>query len=121
VSNTVEKIAYTTTIKPMPHKSGRKRKRFSHAGGFAPLIALILIELVHAPHIRAQSRPDGAAKLPSFEVVSVKPYPPKYWPTFTYMRFTPGFIWKNTIAQDVLAYAYDLQARRVSRCSTKVF
>jgi bla regulator protein BlaR1 len=74
------------------------------------------VVLTEAPQIRAQARPeDGTATLPSFEVVSVKPYPPKYWPTSSYMEFTAvGFNWRNTIAQALLVYAYDLRDPRLS-------
>jgi bla regulator protein BlaR1 len=85
---------------------------------FVPLVYVLVNApgvLALAPQIRAQSRPeDGTATLPSFEVVSVKPYPPKYWPTSSYMEFTPvGFNWRNTTAQDVLVYAYDLRDPRL--------
>jgi bla regulator protein blaR1 len=85
----------------------------------APLIYGVVSSprgLTQAPQMRAQPSPeDGTGALPSFEVVSVKPYPPKYWPTSSYMEFTAaGFNWRNTIAQDLLVYAYDLRDPRLS-------
>lgn len=48
--------------------------------------------------------------LPRFEVVSIKAHPHGYWPTFEDRRLTPdGFIWKNTIAQGLMVYAFDLR------------
>jgi uncharacterized protein (TIGR03435 family) len=78
--------------------------------------ASLLLVLAQVPQICAQSKPESATStLPSFEVVSVKPYPHNYWPTFSYKRFTPdGFIWRNTIAQDILVYAYDLRDPKLS-------
>jgi uncharacterized protein (TIGR03435 family) len=78
-------------------------------------MSLVLV-LAHESQIRAQSKPDnGISALPSFEVVSVKPYPSSYWPTFSYKRWTPdGFIWRNTIAQDILVYAYNLRDPKLS-------
>jgi hypothetical protein len=53
--------------------------------------------------------------LPSFEIVSVKPYPSNYWPASSYMEFTAdGFNWRNTIAQDLLVYEYDLRDPKLS-------
>ena len=72
--------------------------------------------LAYVSQIHVQSGPDAeTAALPSFEVVSVKPYPRNYWPTFSYKRFTAdGFVWRNAIAQDVLVYAYDLRDPKLS-------
>lgn len=79
--------------------------------GFSVALIALAPGLTQAPQIRAQSQPEQAtAKLPSFEIVSVKPYPSNYWPTSSYMEFTAdGFNWRNTTAQDLLVYAYDLR------------
>jgi bla regulator protein blaR1 len=86
------------------------RKRMLITIGFAVALIALGPGLMRAPQIRAQSQPEQAtAKLPSFEIVSVKPYPSNYWPTSSYMEFTAvGFNWRNTTAQDLLVYAYAL-------------
>lgn len=72
--------------------------------------------LMKAPRSRAQSQPEQAtAKSPSFEVISIKPYSQNYWPTSSHMDFTADrFEWRNTIAQDLLVYAYDLRDPKLS-------
>ena len=79
--------------------------------GFAVASIALVSGLKRAPQICAESQPEQAtAKLPSFEIVSVKPYPSNYWPTSSYMEFTAdSFNWRNTTAQDLLVYAYDLR------------
>ena len=53
---------------------------------------------------------DDAEKLPAFEVISIRPHPPGYWPTFQYSRFTAdGYICKNCYVQALLIDAYDLR------------
>jgi uncharacterized protein (TIGR03435 family) len=84
---------------------------------WAVLLRVIsLVSVLYSTPSRAQAvHENEAATLPSFEVVSVKPYPPHYWPTSSYMEFTPvGFNWRNTIAQALLVYAYDLRDPRLS-------
>jgi bla regulator protein blaR1 len=93
--------------------SGRLLKTVGCLAAYLPLV----FGLVQVPKILGQSRADDkAAKLPTFEVVSIKPYPSSYWPTAGYPpRFTADkFIWKNTIAQDLLVYAYDLRDPKLS-------
>jgi hypothetical protein len=43
------------------------------------------VVLAQASQIHSQPSPShGTTTLPSFEVVSVKPYPHNYWPAFSY-------------------------------------
>jgi uncharacterized protein (TIGR03435 family) len=93
-----------------------QRKRMLKQVGLSVAFLSLLFGLTPAPQIPAQSQPEQAtAKLPSFEIVSVKPYPSNYWPTSSYMEFTAdGFNWRNTTAQDLLVYAYDLRDPHVS-------
>jgi hypothetical protein len=81
------------------------------------IVALLFVPgQTHSFHLRAQSPPtDPEAVIPpAFEVVSVKPHPPGYWPTFAYQHSTPdGFIARNVHARDIVAYAYDLRDPKV--------
>jgi uncharacterized protein (TIGR03435 family) len=76
----------------------------------------LLLGLIQPLQIRAQSQPNGGTRLPSFEVVSIKPHPSNYWPTAGYpLHFTAnGFVARNTVAQDLLVYAYDLRDPKLS-------
>jgi uncharacterized protein (TIGR03435 family) len=76
----------------------------------------LVLGLAQGIEIRAQSQPkDASADLPSFEVVSIKPYPKNYWPTSSYIRFTAdGFTARNIIAQALLVYAFDLRDPKLS-------
>ena len=84
------------------------------------LIAVLAPLAAMSPISNAQRQPvadhvSGSTVLPSFEVVSIRPYPPHYWPTSSYIDFTAdGFNWRNTTAQDLLVYAFDLRAPHVS-------
>jgi hypothetical protein len=78
--------------------------------------ASLLLGLMQASQIRAQSQPESrATRLPSFEVVSIKPHPSNYWPAAGYpLHFTADeFVARNTIAQDLLVYAHAHVARSV--------
>jgi uncharacterized protein (TIGR03435 family) len=98
-------------------KADSHRKRMLIAIGSTVALIALVPGLERAPQIRAQSQPEQAtAKLPSFEIVSVKPYPSNYWPTSSHMDFTADrFEWRNTITQDLLVYAYDLRDPKLSR------
>jgi hypothetical protein len=93
-----------------------QRKRMLKQVGLSVAFLSLLFGLTPAPQIAAQSQHEQAtAKLPSFEIISVKPYPSNYWPTSSYMEFTAdGFNWRNTTAQDLLVYAYDLRDPHLS-------
>ena len=87
-------------------------KQFSMAAICAASLAITL----PAP-TRAQSQPDAQpSPLPSFEVVSIKTYSHNFWPTSgSPLRFTAdGFVTHNTIAQDLIVYAYDLRDPKLS-------
>ena len=77
----------------------------------------LLFGLTRVSQFPAQSQSDRAtATLPLFEIISVKPHPANYWPTSSHMEFTPdAFIWRNTTAQDLLVYAYNLRDPKFSR------
>ena len=82
----------------------------------ATTCAVSLALVLPAP-IRAQSQPDAQPSLlPSFEVISIKTYPHNFWPTSgSPLRFTAdGFVTHNTIAQDLIVYAYDLRDPKLS-------
>jgi uncharacterized protein (TIGR03435 family) len=67
--------------------------------------------------VHAQSQSEAQpTPLPIFEVISIKTYPHNYWPTSgSPLRFTAdGFVTRNTIAQDLLVYAYDLRDPKLS-------
>jgi bla regulator protein blaR1 len=92
------------------------RSRMPNAVGFCATFLSLAIGPSYERPVHAQPQPENAtAALPTFEVVSIKPYPRGYWPTFSYMRFTPdAFIWRNTVIQDVLVYAYGLRDPKLS-------
>jgi uncharacterized protein (TIGR03435 family) len=80
------------------------------------LLVLIAAAVALATLSESQGRPKsdgGAGLLPSFEIVSIKPYPHNYWPTSSFMEFTAdGFNARNMIVQPLLVYAYDLHDPR---------
>lgn len=46
----------------------------------------------------------------AFEVISIRPHKPGYWPTFEGKRFTAqGLDWVNVQAQTLITFAYDLR------------
>ena len=64
----------------------------------------VVIGLLNAPQIRAQSRPTTGAPLPSFEVVSIKPSRPgeMSFSEFNWSRFTV----RSKTAKWLIAFAY---------------
>jgi uncharacterized protein (TIGR03435 family) len=81
-------------------------------------ICLLLVTLSMIANLRAvlgqESLVQDSAAVgsgsPRFEVASIRPHSPGYWPTFDLFRFTPdGFEARNIQVQRLIINAYDLQ------------